>query len=78
MTGLYTGRTPMTRVEDTTHWRDDFLRFDARVAQELRGGVELMLGVDNLLDVVIDEWPGFTGRHIYAGLSWNGSADIAE
>jgi outer membrane receptor protein involved in Fe transport len=78
MTASYTGRTPMTREEGVTQWRDGWLRFDARIAQRLPGNVELTLGVDNLLDRSVDEWPGFTGRHIYAGVSWNGSADFTE
>ena len=77
-TGLYTGRTPMTRDEQGTQYRDAWTRFDARVAQRLAGGVELVLGVDNILDTTVDLWPGFTGRHIYAGVSWNGSADFTE
>ncbi|HEX6639755.1 MAG TPA: TonB-dependent receptor, partial [Thermoanaerobaculia bacterium] len=78
MTGLYTGRTPMTRDDAGTRYRDAWMRFDARVAQRVAGGLELMLGVDNLLDTTADLWPGFTGRHIYAGVSWNGSADFTE
>ncbi|HEX6587740.1 MAG TPA: TonB-dependent receptor [Longimicrobiales bacterium] len=77
-TGLYTGRTPMTRDENGTQYRDAWMRFDARVAQRLAGGVELVLGVDNMFDTTVDLWPGFTGRHIYAGVSWNGSADFTE
>lgn len=78
VTGLYTARTPMTRDEEGTRYRDAWMRFDARVAQRLPGGVELVLGVDNVLDATVDLWPGFSGRHIYAGVSWNGSADFTE
>ncbi|HEX6642838.1 MAG TPA: TonB-dependent receptor, partial [Thermoanaerobaculia bacterium] len=78
VTSLYTGRTPMTREDDTTQYRDAWMRFDARVAQRLPGGLELTLGVDNALDSTVDQWPGFTGRHIYAGVAWSGSADFTE
>ena len=77
-TGLYTGRTAMTRDENGTQYRDPWMRFDTRIAQRVAGGVELVLGVDNLFDTTVDLWPGFTGRHIYAGVSWNGSADFTE
>jgi len=71
LTGVRTGRTPMSRSEEgVTSWREAYLRFDARVAHELPGGLELVAGVDNLLDEQSPEWPGFAGRHIYTGLSW--------
>lgn len=71
VTGVYTGETPMSRTENgDTEWRERFLRFDARVAQELPGGFDLTLGLDNIFDERPADWPGFTGRHFYTGLSW--------
>jgi hypothetical protein len=26
--------------------------------------------VDNLLDERLEEWPGFTGRHLYTSVAW--------
>ena len=71
LTGIYTGRTPMSRTEEETAWRDGFLRFDTRVAYAIREGFELVGGVDNLLDERSEEWPGFTGRHVYVGITWS-------
>jgi outer membrane receptor for ferrienterochelin and colicins len=73
VTGIRTGRTPMTRSESGTEWRAPFTRFDARAAQSLPGGLELVAGVNNLLDQTNSEWPGFTGRHLYTSLSWRGA-----
>jgi len=70
VTGVHTGRTPMHRTEAGTEWREAFLRFDARASWRLPGGLELNAGVDNLLDEQIDDWPGFTGRHVYTTVSW--------
>jgi len=73
VTGVVTGRTPMERDAATglvTGWRDAFLRADLRLAQPLPGGAELVLGADNLFDARPAQWAGFTGRHLYTGLSW--------
>jgi outer membrane receptor for ferrienterochelin and colicins len=70
VTGVWTGRTPIRRTEERTDYRPDFLRFDARAAWRLPGGLELVLGVDNLLDERLEEWPGFTGRHLYTSVAW--------
>ena len=61
----------MSRTEEETAWRDGFLRFDTRVAYAIREGFELVGGVDNLLDERSEEWPGFTGRHVYVGITWS-------
>ncbi|MGH7504579.1 MAG: TonB-dependent receptor, partial [Longimicrobiales bacterium] len=75
VTGVHTGETAMRRTASGTEWREGFLRFDARVAQEVWGGFELAVGVDNLFDVRLAEWPGFTGRHLYTAVSWRASGD---
>jgi outer membrane receptor for ferrienterochelin and colicins len=72
LTGLYTGRTPVTVTEaGAVAERGGFLRLDLRLARPIRGGVQATAGVKNLLDTDPGEWPGFAGRHLYLGLSWN-------
>lgn len=73
-TGVFTGETPMQRTAAGTEWRDGFLRFDLRLAQELPGGFDLSVGLDNVLDERPADWPGFTGRRFYTGLSWRHEA----
>ncbi|MEW5926049.1 MAG: TonB-dependent receptor [Gemmatimonadota bacterium] len=70
LSGVYTGETPVRRTEAGVVERDGFLRFDARIAQALPRGIELSLGARNLFDARPEEWPGFTGRHLYLGLGW--------
>ena len=50
--------------------REAFMRVDARVARTVGGGLELVVGADNLFDQQPAEWAGFTGRHVYTSLSW--------
>lgn len=75
LTAIHTGRTPMQRDDasgEVTSSRDAFTRLDVRVARALPlGGTELALGADNVLDRRPAEWAGFTGRHVYATISWN-------
>jgi hypothetical protein len=61
-----------------TVWREGFLRFDARVARELPGGFEVVVGADNVLDERIPDWPGFAGRHLYTALSWRAAGARTE
>ena len=70
LTGLHTGRTPMSREADGVLWREGFTRFDLRVAQRLPAGLEFVAGVDNVLDRQVADWPGFVGRQIYTSLTW--------
>jgi outer membrane receptor for ferrienterochelin and colicins len=71
LTGVHTGSTPMRRTEDgVVDWREPFTRFDLRVAQDLPGGLRFVAGVDNVLDQIVAEWPGFVGRQFYTSLSW--------
>ncbi len=78
ITGVYTGETPMQRDEAgaITSTRDAFLRFDARIAQPIPGGLELILGADNLFDQQPAQWAGATGRQLYTGLAWNFARDL--
>jgi outer membrane receptor for ferrienterochelin and colicins len=76
-TVLVTGRTPTSAdsAGRITGWRDTFVRLDIRTAAPLAHGVALMAGAENLLDRRLgDAWPGFTGRRVYAGLSWSAAA----
>jgi outer membrane receptor for ferrienterochelin and colicins len=68
----YTGSTPIRHTEARTVSRDGFFRFDARLARSLPHGFEMSLGGRNLLDARPEEWPGYVGRHLYAGLAWRG------
>lgn len=65
----FTGPTAMERTEHGVSWRDSFLRSDVRVSQSLPRGMSLSGGINNVFDEVSPEWPGFTGRHVYLGLS---------
>ena len=82
-TVVYTGRTPMQRDEETGAitaggWRESYARIDARLAREIPGGLELVVGADNLFDARPAQWAGFTGRHIYTSLSWNFDRALAR
>ena len=78
VTGVHTGETAMARMEAGTEWREPFTRFDLRVAQDLPGGFELVGGVDNVFDQRVEEWPGFTGRHLYTSISWRAAGDASR
>jgi outer membrane receptor for ferrienterochelin and colicins len=78
LTGLYTGTTPVTLTEaGAVADRDGFFRLDLRLARPIREGVQLTAGVKNLFDTDPGEWPGFAGRHLYLGLSWNAAGTRA-
>ena len=70
LTGVLTGRTPLQRSDEAVLYRDPFTRFDARVARTVFRDLDLSVGVDNLFDAVPTDWPGFTGRRVYVGLTW--------
>lgn len=71
----YTGRAPVSRDADTgvTGYRGALLSLDARVSQTLSRGLDLSVGVQNLLDRAPADWPGFAGRQLYVGLGWKTS-----
>jgi outer membrane receptor for ferrienterochelin and colicins len=75
VTGLYTGVTPMTTdaLGVVTSSRPAYLRFDLRAVVRLPYSMELVGGADNLFDAKAGAgWPGFTGRVVYAGMTWRG------
>jgi outer membrane receptor for ferrienterochelin and colicins len=78
VTGVHTGETAMRLSEAGTEWREPFTRFDARVARELPGGFEVVVGVDNGFDRQVEDWPGFTGRHLYTTVSWRAAGAGGE
>ena len=77
-TWLYTGRAPLTLNDSATAvatWRAAYSRLDLHATAPLRVGVSMVFGVDNVFDrQVAQGWPGFTGRRVYGGFSWNGGA----
>jgi outer membrane receptor for ferrienterochelin and colicins len=72
---LYTGSRPISRdvLGSVVEVQPAFTRVDVRAARTLRGGVDLSLGIDNALDQRMGNgWPGFTGRQLYAAMTWRG------
>lgn len=69
---VYTGATPMERdaAGVVTAERDAFLRTDVRLSHALPGGLELVLGADNLFDQRPAHWAGDVARQVYGALSW--------
>jgi len=70
----YSGRTPIQRDDVTgaiTAWRRPFTRVDLRASTPQRWAMGAVFGVENLFDQRLEQsWPGFTGRRVYAGLTW--------
>jgi outer membrane receptor protein involved in Fe transport len=73
-TTLYTGETPVTRSQSGVTFRDAFFRMDARLAQSLPAGIELVLGADNVFDAQPARWPGLAERHVYVSVGWRTGA----
>lgn len=74
---LYTGRTPIDRdaAGAVSRERAGWARVDARLSQPLPLGMEWCLGVTNLFDKrLLEAWPGFTGRQVFAGINWRGGS----
>ncbi len=70
---VHTGATTTGRDElgVTTAQQPAFTRVDLRGARPIAGGLELSIGVDNAFNRTLGvDWPGYTGRLWYAGLSW--------
>ena len=73
LAGTWTAATPIERTEGgaVSAERASFLRFDARLARRLPQGLELVVGVDNLLDRRPAFWEGAVARQLYTALSWS-------
>jgi outer membrane receptor for ferrienterochelin and colicins len=70
---LYTGPTPLRRDSSgrITDERAGFARLDLLAAARVRRSLAVEAGVENVFDRTLgDEWPGFTGRQVVAGLRW--------
>jgi outer membrane receptor for ferrienterochelin and colicins len=68
-----TGRTPISTLQDSTGthvvYREPFARVDLHASAPLPLGLTFTGGVDNVFDQQLNtQWPGFTGRQVYAGL----------
>lgn len=76
LTALHTGAAPSSRDEmgNVTAERGALTQVNARIARAFGPGwsrTELSIGADDLFDARRGlEWPGFTGRQVYVGLSW--------
>lgn len=79
-TWLVTGRMATgAETADGPVVQPTFERLDLRAMVPLRGGLRALVGVDNALDRRMGrDWPGFTGRLVYGGLSWNADAARAR
>ncbi|HEX2207086.1 MAG TPA: TonB-dependent receptor, partial [Longimicrobium sp.] len=70
----WTGRTPEREVDGAIEYRDAYTRLNGRVSHTLPRGLAVAVGVDNLTGAGPEGWPGFTGRNLYATLSWSAEA----
>ncbi len=73
VTGTITGRVPTDRDREgnITESRRTFPRVDFHARQAVMDGMSVALNVDNLFDEELgDTWPGFTGRMVSLGLTW--------
>ncbi len=71
--GTITGRVPTQRDRDgnISESRRSFPRIDFHARQAVIDGVSVALNVDNVFDEEMgDAWPGFTGRMVSVGLTW--------
>lgn len=72
-TWVVTGRTPITvgLNLEATETQPTFERLDLKATLPVGRGVRVLAGVDNALDRGVGaNWPGFTGRLLYAGVRW--------
>jgi outer membrane receptor for ferrienterochelin and colicins len=71
----FTSRAPTRRDDVTgaiTEWHAAMTRLDLRLSAPLPRALGLTAGVDNLFNQQpAGTWPGFTGRRMYVGLTWN-------
>ncbi|MGH7445469.1 MAG: TonB-dependent receptor plug domain-containing protein, partial [Longimicrobiales bacterium] len=74
VSGTYTGVAPTSRTDDgTLVERGALTRLDVRAAQALPYDLELSVGIDNVLDATLDDYPGYLGRQLYLGIGWRGA-----
>ncbi|MEW5918179.1 MAG: TonB-dependent receptor, partial [Gemmatimonadota bacterium] len=68
----YSAATPLARDESgTQRERGAYARTDVRIARAFASGLRLRAGVTNVFNRQLgDDWPGFTGRQVFAGLDW--------
>ncbi len=74
---VHTGDTPTQRDDEdgvVLATQRAFTRLDLRAARPIVSGIELAIGVDNVMNRQLGaDWPGFTGRLWHAGLTWKPS-----
>jgi outer membrane receptor for ferrienterochelin and colicins len=72
---VITGPTP-TAVGlslEPTAMQPTFDRLDLTLTTPLRSGLRVLVGAENVFDRQLgQDWPGFTGRLVFAGLRWSG------
>ncbi|HEU6450984.1 MAG TPA: TonB-dependent receptor [Gemmatimonadaceae bacterium] len=71
--GTISGRVPTQRDREgnISESRRSFPRLDFHARQAVMDGVSVALNVDNVFDEEMgDAWPGFTGRMVSFGLTW--------
>jgi outer membrane receptor for ferrienterochelin and colicins len=69
----YSAATPLQRVESggILRERGAFARTDLRLTRAFGSQIRAKVGVTNLFDRELGaDWPGFTGRQVFAGLEW--------
>jgi outer membrane receptor for ferrienterochelin and colicins len=73
VSGTITGRVPTQRDQagEISESRRSFPRIDVHARQAVMDGVSVALNVENVFDEEMgDAWPGFTGRMVSVGLTW--------
>jgi len=73
-TWVITGKSPSSvgANQSVTPEQPSFDRLDLRATMPVRWNTRVIVGVDNVFDRGMGRaWPGFTGRLVYTGLSWN-------
>jgi len=70
----YSAATPLQRTQSgaAVRERGAYARTDLSIARKLGPSLTTRAGVTNAFDRSMgNEWPGFTGREVYVGLSWD-------
>ena len=71
ITARLTGATAVAFEENgAVRRRSAFQRIDAFAARSLPGGMEVRVGIDNLLDAQPADFPGFMGRQFHITFEW--------